>query len=76
MNSSRPVSSFDDKVEVLSRVSSVPRVQISRSFARFSAGKSEELSSGPVQSSRPLGFGQILSNQPAASRLEHSVLDV
>uniref|UniRef100_A0A0D2ZRN7 Uncharacterized protein n=1 Tax=Brassica oleracea var. oleracea TaxID=109376 RepID=A0A0D2ZRN7_BRAOL len=25
-----------------------------------------------VQSSRPLGFGQVLSDQPAASRLEHS----
>ncbi|KAL0644366.1 hypothetical protein Bca4012_042656 [Brassica carinata] len=25
----------------------------------------------PVQSSRPLGFGQVLSDQPAASRLEH-----
>ncbi|KAF2554139.1 hypothetical protein F2Q68_00033596 [Brassica cretica] len=24
-----------------------------------------------VQSSRPLGFGQVLSDQPAASRLEH-----
>ncbi|WZZ28903.1 hypothetical protein YC2023_012304 [Brassica napus] len=31
MISSRPVSSFDDQVEVLSRVSSDPRVQISRS---------------------------------------------
>ena len=30
----RPVSSFDDEVEVLSRVISVPRVQISRSSAR------------------------------------------
>ncbi|KAF2620424.1 hypothetical protein F2Q68_00039220 [Brassica cretica] len=27
--------------------------------------------SSPVRSSRPLGFGQVLSNQPAASRLEH-----
>ncbi|KAF3541016.1 hypothetical protein F2Q69_00023609 [Brassica cretica] len=27
--------------------------------------------SSPVQSSRPLGFGQVLSDQPAASRLEH-----
>ncbi|WZY99776.1 hypothetical protein YC2023_072105 [Brassica napus] len=25
----------------------------------------------PVQSRRPLGFGQVLSDQPAASRLEH-----
>ncbi|WZZ35379.1 hypothetical protein YC2023_018780 [Brassica napus] len=29
--------------------------------------------SSPVQSSRPLGFGQVLSDQPAASRLEHFV---
>ena len=28
----------------------------------------------PVQSSRPLGFGQVLSDQPAASRLEHCEL--
>ncbi|KAG2283603.1 hypothetical protein Bca52824_054823 [Brassica carinata] len=27
-----------------------------------------------VQSSRPLGFGQVLSDQPAASRLEHCEL--
>ncbi|KAF3567280.1 hypothetical protein DY000_02018920 [Brassica cretica] len=27
--------------------------------------------SNPLHSSRPLGFGQVLSNQPAASRLEH-----
>ncbi|KAL0689333.1 hypothetical protein Bca4012_089011 [Brassica carinata] len=27
--------------------------------------------SSPVQSSRPLGFGHVLSDQPAASRLEH-----
>ncbi|KAF3584502.1 hypothetical protein F2Q69_00027427 [Brassica cretica] len=27
--------------------------------------------SSPVQSSRPLGFGQVLSDQPAASHLEH-----
>ncbi|KAF2620425.1 hypothetical protein F2Q68_00039221 [Brassica cretica] len=41
MNSSRPVSSFDDQVEVLLRVSSVQRVKISRSSeARYSAGKS------------------------------------
>ncbi|KAG5373822.1 hypothetical protein IGI04_042859 [Brassica rapa subsp. trilocularis] len=28
----------------------------------------------PVQSRRPLGFGQVLSDQPAASRLEHCEL--
>ncbi|KAL0772238.1 hypothetical protein Bca101_037389 [Brassica carinata] len=28
----------------------------------------------PVQLSRPLGFGQVLSDQPAASRLEHCEL--
>ena len=28
----------------------------------------------PVHSSRPLGFGQVLSDQPAASRLEHCEL--
>ncbi|KAF2539175.1 hypothetical protein F2Q68_00021751 [Brassica cretica] len=44
LNSSRPLSSFDDQVEMLSGVSSVLRVQISRSSARYSAGKSEELS--------------------------------
>ncbi|WZZ15420.1 hypothetical protein YC2023_108509 [Brassica napus] len=30
--------------------------------------------STPVQSSRPWGFGQVLSDQPAASRLEHWVI--
>ncbi|KAF3567940.1 hypothetical protein DY000_02014319 [Brassica cretica] len=44
LNSSRPLSSFDDQVEILSRVSSGPRFQISQSSARYSAGKSEELS--------------------------------
>ena len=28
----------------------------------------------PVQSRRPLGFGQVFSDQPAASRLEHCEL--
>uniref|UniRef100_A0A0D3APF2 Uncharacterized protein n=1 Tax=Brassica oleracea var. oleracea TaxID=109376 RepID=A0A0D3APF2_BRAOL len=28
--------------------------------------------SSPVRSSRPLGFGQVLSDQPVSSRLEHS----
>ncbi|CAF2043689.1 unnamed protein product [Brassica napus] len=28
----------------------------------------------PVQSRHPLGFGQVLSDQPAASRLEHCEL--
>ncbi|KAF3604661.1 hypothetical protein F2Q69_00035977 [Brassica cretica] len=32
--------------------------------------------SSPVQSSRPLGFGHVLSDQPAASRLEHFKLDI
>ncbi|KAF3525947.1 hypothetical protein F2Q69_00050709 [Brassica cretica] len=27
--------------------------------------------SSPLHSSRPLGFGQVLSDQPVASRLEH-----
>ncbi|WZZ69760.1 hypothetical protein YC2023_081130 [Brassica napus] len=49
MISSRTVSSFDDQVEMPSGVRSVPRVQISRSSARYSAEKSEEL---PVQSSQ------------------------
>ncbi|WZZ50812.1 hypothetical protein YC2023_050919 [Brassica napus] len=44
LNSSRPLSSFDNQVEMLSGFSSVLRVQISRSSARYSAGKSEELS--------------------------------
>ncbi|WZZ25866.1 hypothetical protein YC2023_009267 [Brassica napus] len=44
LNSSRPLSSFDDQLEMLSGVSSVLRVQISQSSARYSAGKSEELS--------------------------------
>ncbi|KAL0689334.1 hypothetical protein Bca4012_089012 [Brassica carinata] len=30
--------------------------------------------SSPIQSSRPLGFGHVLSDQPAASRLEHCKL--
>ncbi|KAF3524409.1 hypothetical protein F2Q69_00047149 [Brassica cretica] len=30
-----------------------------------------QVKSSPVQSSRPTGFGQVLSDQPAASRLEH-----
>ncbi|WZZ25865.1 hypothetical protein YC2023_009266 [Brassica napus] len=30
----------------------------------------------PVHSSRPLGFGQVLSDQPAASRLEHCELGI
>ncbi|CAG7863425.1 unnamed protein product [Brassica rapa] len=30
--------------------------------------------SSPVQSRRPLGFGQVFSDQPAASRLEHCEL--
>ncbi|WZZ27512.1 hypothetical protein YC2023_010913 [Brassica napus] len=39
-----PLSSFDDQLEMLSGVISVLRVQISRSSARYSVGKSEELS--------------------------------
>ncbi|KAF3502356.1 hypothetical protein F2Q69_00042882 [Brassica cretica] len=34
-------------------------------------GGSVQVKSSPVQSRRPLGFGQVLSDQPAASRLEH-----
>ncbi|WZZ60620.1 hypothetical protein YC2023_060727 [Brassica napus] len=84
LNSSRALSSFYDQVEMLSGVSSVLRVHISRSSARYSAGKSDELrgsfqvkispsrdQSSPLHSSRPLGFGQVLSDQPATSRLEH-----
>ncbi|WZZ15374.1 hypothetical protein YC2023_108463 [Brassica napus] len=91
------------RVEVLPRVSSEPRVQISRSSARYSAGSPKNCpearggsvrvqisllrpvnffmvkprlcprqdQSIPVQSRRPLGFGQVFSDQPAASRLEH-----
>ncbi|KAG2255540.1 hypothetical protein Bca52824_074834 [Brassica carinata] len=36
---------------------------------RFSSSRDQF---SPVQSSRPLGFGHVLSDQPAASRLEHS----
>ena len=100
MNSSTPPSSFDDQVEVMSRYSSVPRFQISRNSARYSAGSPKNCpearggsvrvqiglskpvsfymvkprlcpsqdQSSPVQSRRPLGFGQVLSDQPAAYR--------
>ncbi|KAF2608846.1 hypothetical protein F2Q68_00045637 [Brassica cretica] len=34
-------------------------------------GGSVQVESSPVQSRRPLGFDQVLSDQPAASRLEH-----
>ncbi|CAN6932630.1 unnamed protein product, partial [Brassica oleracea] len=37
-------------------------------------GGSVQVESSPVQSRRPLGFGQVLSDQPAASRLEHCEL--
>ncbi|WZY72185.1 hypothetical protein YC2023_004425 [Brassica napus] len=92
--------------EVLSKISSVPWVQISRSSTRYCTGKSKNCpeanggsvrvqislstpfsffmvkprlfprqdQSSPVQSRRPLGFGQVLSDQPAASRLEHCEL--
>ncbi|WZZ15418.1 hypothetical protein YC2023_108507 [Brassica napus] len=94
--------------EALSKISSVPWVQISRSYARYCAGKSKNCPearggsvrvqislsrpvsffmvkprfcpnqdhSSPVQSSRPWGFGEVLSDQPAASRLEHWVISV
>ncbi|KAF2545886.1 hypothetical protein F2Q70_00020893 [Brassica cretica] len=60
------VSSFDDQVEVLSRVSSGPRVQISRSSARYFAGKSKncpEANGGyvRVQSSQDVHLGFWLS---------------
>ncbi|WZZ15255.1 hypothetical protein YC2023_108344 [Brassica napus] len=89
-----------------SQVSSEPRVQISRSSARYSAGSPKNCpearggsvrvqislsrpvnffmvkprlcprqdQSIPVQSRRPLGCGQVFSDQPAASRLEHCEL--
>ncbi|WZZ61901.1 hypothetical protein YC2023_062008 [Brassica napus] len=60
------VSSFDDQVEVLFRVSSVPRVQIGRSSARCSAGKSKncpEAKGGSVKVqislSRPVSFFMV-----------------
>ncbi|WZZ15334.1 hypothetical protein YC2023_108423 [Brassica napus] len=97
---------YDGLVEVLPRVSSEQRVQISRSSARYSAGSPKNCpearggsvrvqislsrpvnffmvkprlcprqdQSIPVQSRRPLGFGQVFSDQPAASRLEHCEL--
>ncbi|KAG5373993.1 hypothetical protein IGI04_042689 [Brassica rapa subsp. trilocularis] len=97
---------FVQAMEVLPRVSSEPRVQISRSSARYSAGSPKNCpearggsvrvqislsrpvnffmvkprlcprqdQSIPVQSRRPLGFGQVFSDQPAASRLEHCEL--
>ncbi|KAF3503051.1 hypothetical protein F2Q69_00042580 [Brassica cretica] len=70
---SKPVIFSYNQVEVPSRVSSDPQVQISRSSARYSAGNrgSVQVESSPVQSRRPLGFGQVLSDQPAASCLEH-----
>ncbi|WZZ50354.1 hypothetical protein YC2023_050461 [Brassica napus] len=106
LNSSRPLSYFDDQVEMLSGVSSDPQVQISRSSARYTPGSPKncpEAKGGsvrvqislsrpvsffmvkprfcpsrdqfsPVQSSRPLGFGHVLSDQPATSRLEHCEL--
>ncbi|WZZ15323.1 hypothetical protein YC2023_108412 [Brassica napus] len=43
-NPSKPVIFSYNQVEVLYKISSVPWVQISRSSARYSAGKSEELS--------------------------------
>ncbi|KAF3535292.1 hypothetical protein F2Q69_00021977 [Brassica cretica] len=64
---SRQLSSFDDQVEVMSRVSSVPRFQISRTEV---LSKSRSVQSSPVETFI-LGFGQVLSDQPAASRLEH-----
>ncbi|KAL0660749.1 hypothetical protein Bca4012_097586 [Brassica carinata] len=36
--------------------------------------KSRSVQSSPVQSSRPLGFGQVLSDQPTASHIEHCEL--
>ncbi|KAF3587488.1 hypothetical protein F2Q69_00031380 [Brassica cretica] len=66
MWSTRTVSSFDDQVEVLFRVSSVPRVQIGRSSARCSAGKSKncpEAKGGSVKVqislSRPVSFFMV-----------------
>ncbi|KAF3541223.1 hypothetical protein F2Q69_00019057 [Brassica cretica] len=74
LNSSRPLCSFDDQVEMLSRVSSTGSDQskfcsILRREVRRTVQELKE--SSPVQSRRPLGFGQVLSDQPAASRLEH-----
>ncbi|KAF2545849.1 hypothetical protein F2Q70_00021598 [Brassica cretica] len=54
---SKPVIFSYNQVEVPSGVSSDPRVQISRSSARYSIGNQ--------------GYVQVLSDQPAASRLEH-----
>ncbi|KAF3517578.1 hypothetical protein DY000_02059708 [Brassica cretica] len=76
LNSSKAVSIFDGQAEVLSGVSSGPRVQISPSrpvsfFMVKPRFCPSQVKSSPVQSSRPTGFGQVLSDQPAASRLEH-----
>ncbi|KAF3504999.1 hypothetical protein F2Q69_00043853 [Brassica cretica] len=38
--------------------------------------KLRSVQSSPVQSSRPLGFAQVLSDQPAASHLEHCKINV
>ncbi|KAF2563626.1 hypothetical protein F2Q70_00015570 [Brassica cretica] len=74
MNPSRPVSSFDDQSKVLSGVSSDQSVEA----CRFLHGEAKVCRSRdqfcPVKSRRPLGFGQVLSDQPAASRLEHWIM--
>ncbi|WZY99670.1 hypothetical protein YC2023_071999 [Brassica napus] len=67
---------FDDQVEVLFRKNcseakaGAVRVEFSpdQYQGRFCTSQDQ---SSPVQSRRPLGFGQVLSDQPAASRLEH-----
>ncbi|KAF3495312.1 hypothetical protein DY000_02052801 [Brassica cretica] len=74
----RPVSSFDDQVEVLFRVSTVPWVQISRSNARYSTGKSEELSRSlrrfcpsPDQSVEACQFLHGEAEVPVTWKLDH-----
>ncbi|KAF2569534.1 hypothetical protein F2Q68_00024851 [Brassica cretica] len=65
MISSRTVSSFDDQVEIPSRISLSRRVSFFMMKPRFCPSPDQ---SSPVQSSRPLGFGQVFSDQPAAYR--------
>ncbi|KAF2567018.1 hypothetical protein F2Q68_00024560 [Brassica cretica] len=69
---SKPVIFSYNQVEVPSEVSSDPRVQISRSSAQYSAGNQVyvQVEISPVKTFI-LGFGHVLSDQPAASRLEH-----
>ncbi|WZZ27511.1 hypothetical protein YC2023_010912 [Brassica napus] len=62
LNSSRPLSSFDDQLEMLSGVSSVLRVQISRSSARYSARRFCPSPDQPVEACQFLhGEAEVVS---------------